>query len=260
MALYWSYLKILVKSQWQYRGSFLLLTLGQVLVPFFVFAGIVLLFERFGTLGGWSAAEVCLGYGVTHMAFALAQCFGRGFDTFSALIRTGEFDRVLVRPRGTVVQVLGSRIDLTRIGRLGQGVAVLVWALGTLALPFGPVELFVLVTMVFSGALLFVGLFQLGAVLCFKTVQGLEVVNIITDGGREATQYPLSIYPSSVALFLTFVIPFACFNYLPLLWLLGKPGGTLEVALVAPWAGLLFLLPCALAWRWGVRHYLSTGS
>jgi ABC-2 type transport system permease protein len=258
--LYWSYLKILVKSQLQYRLSFVLLTAGQLLVPFFVFAGIVLMFQRFGSLGGWTAAEVCVGYGVTHMAFALAQAFARGFDTFSGLIRSGEFDRVLVRPRGTVVQVLGSRLDLTRIGRLCQGVAVLVWALAQLPIAWESVKVFLLVSMVLSGTVLFCGLFQLGAVLCFKTVDGLEVVNIFTDGGREASQYPLSVYPRAVARVLTFVVPFGCFNYIPLVWLLGKPGASMVAALVSPWLGLLFLVPCALAWRWGVRHYLSTGS
>jgi len=260
MGLYWSYLKILVKSQWQYRLSFVLLTAGQILVPFFVFAGIVLMFQRFGSLGGWTAAEVCVGYGVTHMAFALAQCFGRGFDVFSQLIRQGEFDRILVRPRGTVVQVLGSRLDLTRIGRLGQGTAVLVWALAQLPLAWDPLRGFVLVSMVLSGAFVFGGLYQLGAALCFKTIQGLEVVNIFTDGGRETSQYPLSIYPGPLVQFLTFVVPFGAFNYWPLLWLLGKSGGNLVTAVAAPWLGLLFLVPCALLWRWGVRHYLSTGS
>lgn len=260
MSLYWSYLKILVKSQLQYRTSFLLLTLGQILVPFFVFAGIVLLFQRFGTLGGWTAAEVCAGYGVTHMAFALAQGFGRGFDTFSAQIRTGEFDRILVRPRGTVVQVLGSRLDLTRLGRMGQGAAVLTWSLSALSLPWDPLKVFVVVSMLVSGTGVFLGLFQLGAALCFKTIQGLEVMNVFTDGGREASQYPLSIYPEAVGRFLVFVLPFGCFNYLPLLWLLGKPGGDLVTAVTAPWLGMLFLVPCTLVWRWGVRHYLSTGS
>lgn len=37
------------------------------------------------------------------MAFALATCFARGFDTFSAQVVSGEFDHVLVRPRGTVI-------------------------------------------------------------------------------------------------------------------------------------------------------------
>lgn len=260
MTLYWSYLKILVKSQLQYRASFVLLTLGQALVPFFVFAGISLMFGRFGNLGGWSAAEVFVGYGVTHMAFALAQGLFRGFDVFSGLVRSGEFDRLLVRPRGTVLQVLGSRLDLTRIGRLVQGAAVLFWALAQLDRTWEPVRVFVLASSVVSGTLLFGGLFQLGAVLCFKTVQGLEVVNILTDGGRESTQYPLSIYPREVAWFLTFVVPFGCFNYLPLLWVLGKPGGEPLTAVLAPWMTLLFLVPCGLLWRRGVRSYCSAGS
>lgn len=260
MKLYWSYLKILVQSQLQYRSSFVILLLGQTILPLFVFAGITLMFQRFGSLGGWTAAEVCVGYGVTHMAYGLAQCFARGFDVFSQMIRQGEFDRVLVRPRGTVLQVLGSRLDLTRIGRLAQGAVVLAWALGSLNLTWDPLKAFVLASMVLSGALLFAGLYQLGAVLCFKTIQGLEVVNIFTDGGREASQYPLSIYPRSLGRLLTFVIPFGCFNFVPLLWLLGKPGASVLAAVAAPWLGMLFLVPCAWAWRWGVRHYLSAGS
>ena len=36
------------------------------------------------------------------MAFALAECFARGFDTFASMLGNGTFDRILVRPRGTV--------------------------------------------------------------------------------------------------------------------------------------------------------------
>jgi ABC-2 type transport system permease protein len=260
MKLYFSYLAVLVKSQLQYRSSFLLLFLGQLLIPLTVFAGILSLFQRFGAVGGWTAAEVCVCYGVTHMAFALAQCFARGLDIFSSLVRLGDFDRILVRPRGTLFQVLASRLDLTRFGRVIQGVAVLAWAAAGVSVAWDGVRIFVLASMVLSGTVIFSALYLLGAALSFRTVQGLEVVNIFTDGGKETAQYPLSIYPKALAGFFTFVIPFACFNTLPLLWVLGKSGGELGVALVAPWAGMLFWVPAALIWRWGVRHYLSTGS
>jgi len=118
----------------------------------------------------------------------------------------------------------------------------------------------VVVSAVVSGTGVFVGLYQAGAALCFKTLEGLEVVNIVTDGGREAAQYPVAVYPKGVAAFLTFVLPFGCFNTLPLLWVLDKPGGDLVTALVSPWLGLLFLVPCGLLWRWGVRRYSSAGS
>lgn len=84
-----------------------------------------------------------------------------------------------------------------------------------------PLRVITLSAMLVSGSLIFSGIYILGAALCFRTVQGLEVVNTLTDGGRETAQYPLSIYPRSFLRFFTFLVPFACFNYLPLLWKLG---------------------------------------
>src|SRR5688572_8187430 len=106
MGLYFKYLSILFKSQLQYRTSFWLLTFGQFFIPFSVFAGLYFMFERFGQLRGWSFFETALCFAIVHMAFSLSECFARGFDAFSSLVAGGDFDRVLVRPRSTVVQVL----------------------------------------------------------------------------------------------------------------------------------------------------------
>jgi ABC-2 type transport system permease protein len=108
--------------------------------------------------------------------------------------------------------------------------------------------------------LIFAGIFILFATLCFWTVQGLEVGNIFTDGGREMAQYPLNIYQRWVTVFFTFIIPFGCVNYLPLLYLLDKAHGEAWRYMAMPLAGALFLLPCLLVWQIGVRHYRSTGS
>lgn len=132
MRIYFKYLLILFKSQMQYRTSFWLLSLGQFFIPFSIFAGLYFLFERFGQIKGWQFFEVALCFGIIHMAFALSECFARGFDAFSSLVRNGGFDRLLVRPRSTFIQVLGSKFEFTRIGRLLQSAVVLVWALTNL--------------------------------------------------------------------------------------------------------------------------------
>ena len=260
MGLYASYLRIHLRGQLERRSAFAILVLGQAFVPLLVLAGAVLMFDRFGTLGGWTRPEALLCYGVAHMAFAAATCLARGFDTFSSIVANGEFDRILLRPRGTIVQVLGQRFDLSRSGRLLQGAAVLAWAVSELDLAWDFPRAFTLAAMIASGTAIFCGIYVLGAALCFKTVQGLEVVNILTDGGREASQYPLAIFPEGIVKFFTYVVPFACFNYIPLLWILGKPGGNMLVGMLAPWLGALFLLPCAAVWRRAVRSYVSTGS
>jgi len=260
MRLYFKYLHILFKSQMQYRTSFWLLSFGQFFIPFSVFAGLYFLFERFGQIKGWTFFEVALCFAVIHMAFAISECFARGFDSFSSLVRNGNFDRLLVRPRGTIIQVMGSQFEFTRLGRLIQSVIVLAWALSNLSIEWSFVKVCVLILMIVSGVFIFTGIFMLAATLCFWTIQGLEVVNIFTDGGREMAQYPLNIYHKWVTKFFTFVIPFGCVNYLPLLYVLGRSEGQSIINMLAPVVGIVFILPCLLVWQFGVKHYRSTGS
>jgi ABC-2 type transport system permease protein len=244
----------------QYRTSFWLLSLGQFFIPFTVFAGLYFLFERFGQIKGWQFFEVALCFAVIHLAFSLSECFARGFDNFSSLVVKGEFDRILVRPRSTFVQVLGSKFEFTRFGRLVQSSIVLIWALANLAIDWSPIRAFTLLFMVISGVLIFTGIYMLAATMCFWTVQGLEIANIFTDGGREMAQYPLNIYHKWVTKFFTYIIPFGSVNYLPLMFLLGKTKGNEILYMLIPVAGSLFILPCFLIWQFGVRHYRSTGS
>ncbi|MDP4090236.1 MAG: ABC-2 family transporter protein, partial [Bacillota bacterium] len=98
------------------------------------------------------------------------------------------------------------------------------------------------------------------ASLCFWTIEGLEVINIFTDGGREMSQYPLSIYKEWVRKFFTFIIPFGTVNYLPLMFILGKTRGIAVLYMLTPLLGLLFIIPCTAVWIIGVKHYKSTGS
>lgn len=58
--LYVRYLGISVRSQLQYCASFVMLTLGHLLVTATEFAGMVILFDRFGQLDDWRLKEVAL--------------------------------------------------------------------------------------------------------------------------------------------------------------------------------------------------------
>ncbi|NLG81608.1 MAG: hypothetical protein GX490_03660 [Bacilli bacterium] len=256
--LYWKYVKILFKSQLEYRTSFILLSIGQIFVPFSVFLGIYFLFQRFQEIKGWSLWEVALCYVIIHIAFSLTECFVRGFDNFSRLVVTGDFDRILVRPRSTIVQVLGSQFEFTRIGRLFQAVVIFIIALTKVQIDWNIIKILTFILMIISGIFIFAGIYMIGATLCFFTIEGLEVINILTDGGREISQYPINIYKDWVKKLFTFVIPYGVVNYLPLLYVLGKNNQVIYA--FTPLLGILFIIPCILIWNYGVKHYLSTGS
>lgn len=262
----WLYLKMAatsVRSQMQYRMSFLLMLVGNLFISGIEFLGLWALFVRFGSLRGWSLPEVALFYGMVHVAFALAETLGAGFDFFPALVRDGGFDRVLLRPRDSALLVAGNLLRIKNAGRLVQGLAVLAWAGWRLHVHWSPGRLLFMGLAILGGAAIFAGLFVLQATLSFWTIDGLEVVNTVTYGGVETAQYPLAIYRRWFRLFFTFVIPLACINYLPALVILGRPA-PLGMPRWAPWLspgfGVVFLWLCLCVWHFGVRHYRSTGS
>jgi ABC-2 type transport system permease protein len=262
--IYLSYLKMNLRSLAAYRLSTWLLGTGQFFTALFAFISVKLLFDRFGAIAGpegsWTFAEVCLCFAVTNIAFSLAECFARGFDSFSRMVVKGDFDRLLLRPRGTLLQVFGSALELSRIGKLAQGLLVLAVALSQRGFSWGPGKVVTLLLMIFGGAAVFSGVFILGAVVCFFTTEGLEVINIFTDGGRELASYPLPIYGKWVRRFFTFIIPFGCINYLPLMYISGRALRYPFLYMTMPLLGFLFLIPCCFIWQAGVRRYTSTGS
>ena len=263
--IYLKYLSMNLRAVLEYRLSAWLIAIGQTFTTIFTFLGLVFLFRRFGSLAGWSFAEAALCYGVTGMAFAIAECFARGFDIFSRMVSQGEFDRVLLRPRSTIIQVLGAKTEVTRIGRILVSLAILCMAVSRSGISWTIPKIFTLVMMILGGAAVFTGVFILGATVCFFTIEGIEVINIFTDGGRELASYPLPVYGKWITRFFTFIIPFGCMNYLPLLYITGRAESAAYPAwpvlyMLMPFLGFVFILPCILVWQFGIRHYSSAGS
>ncbi len=263
LRLYLQYARISIKGQMQYRGSFVMLVLGHVNATVLEFLGIWALFDRFSRLRGWTLAEVALLYGIVHVAFAIAEGVGRGFDVFAGMVKGGDFDRVLLRPRSTALQIAGSHVQLMRIGRLLQGLAVLLWAVFALEIAWTPARIALTLAAIGGGTCTFIGLFVLQATLAFWTIESLEIVNTVTYGGVETAQFPLSIYKRWFRRFFTFIVPLACINYFPTLSILdraGPMGFPQWVSYLSPALGAAFLLVCLQVWKFGVRHYRSTGS
>jgi ABC-2 type transport system permease protein len=128
LRLYGRYLGISIRGQMQYRASFLFQALGQLLVTGIEFAGVLALFDRFGKLDDWTLPEVALFYAVVNVCMAVADALSTGFDRFELYVKNGEFDRVLLRPRSTILQLAGAELALRRVGRLLQGLAIGIFA------------------------------------------------------------------------------------------------------------------------------------
>ncbi len=263
LRLYWRYAAVSIRSQLQYRASVVMQSIGAFTVTVVEFLGMWALFDRFGQVRGWTLPEVALFYGMISISWSLCDAFGRGFEVFGAMVKAGDFDRVLVRPRSTVLQLLGVELTLRRIGRFSQGVLVLGYAIVSLDVDWSVPRALLVLAAIIGSICVFLGLLVLQATTAFWTTETLEVWHAFTYGGVTMSQYPLSIYRSWFRDLFTYIIPLGCVNYLPGLAILGHPdplGTPVIVQWLAPLAGPVFLVLALQVWKLGVRHYRSTGS
>ena len=256
--LYRRYLSIHVRSVMQYKASFWMTTVGQFLTSLNMLLGVYFMFRRFSSVKGYTFSEVLLCSSIMLMEYSLGECIARGFDTFPAMVRKGGFDRVMTRPRSAVLQVLGSNIELTRVGRMAMAVVMFVYGISHSGVHWNVGRVVTVIFMLIGGTALFCGIFLIYAALCFYTLDGLEFMNILTDGAREYGKYPVNLYGKRMLQFCTFAVPYALVQYYPLTYLIGRSDNLFTMFL--PLLATVFLIPCYLLWRVGLRHYQSSGS
>ena len=260
MRLLGKMISISIRSQMQHRISFILEIIANFCSSLTDLVGIWVLIDRFHIIQGWPMKELAILYGIIHMGFAIGECSARGFDTFGHMIKSGDFDRVLLRPLGTIFQIATRQVQAFKFGRFLQGFLVLLWGAHELRYTLFSLQSGVIFAGVLGTACLFYGLFVIQATLSFWTVETIQLMHITTYGGREVGQFPMSIFPTAFQLFFTMVIPLACVAYYPTAALHGHVSIPLWMALLSPLCGGAFLFLSCRLWQLGVRHYHSTGN
>lgn len=258
MKLYFKYFVMQLKSMLEYKKTFILSAVSQIMTSVFSFVSIIFLFDKFGSIEGYTFDNILICFSVSFLGYSIAECFFRAFDHFDRMIANGEFDRILVRPKGLFLQILGNEIEFSKFGRAVAAFIIFIYTLSINPELLKIDKIITLILMILGTIVIYGSLFILKAGITFFTTQGLEIMNIFTDGGRELTQYPLDIYQKWVKNFFTFILPMGFVNYYPLLYVIGKTDNILY--LLSPILSIIIILPCYWVWRIGLKKYKSTGS
>ena len=263
LRLYAHSMRMQMKSQLQYPASFLLQTLAQLVMEGGEMLALILLIDRFDRMNQWGPGDLYFFFGVMSVSFYLTEIFGRGITgNFPYLVRTGQLDTILLRPRGVLTQVLCSAADPRRITCVAVGVVSLVLGSRLAEIDWTPLKALLLAESVFFSFWLILGLFMIEAILCIHSVKSVELANTLTYGGRSACEYPSDIYPRALRILFTVIAPFALVMHVPASVILGKPlyGWPEWVAFVTPLSGLLLFGIMYALFRKAMRFYRSTGS
>ena len=237
MRLYFKYVAMQLKADLEYKKAFALSLFFKMLSAISALVSIVFLFDKFGSIADYKFEDVLICFVMSFLGFSLAECFFRSFDHFDRILSNGEFNRI-----GRAVVAIVTFIILLAINpELLQ-----------------PTKLITLILMIVGNIVVYAALFILKAGITFFTTQSLEIMNIFTDGARDLTQYPLSIYQKWVQNLFTYIIPIALVNYYPLLYVIGKTSNKLYMLL--PVVAMIFVIPCYAVWCVGLKKYKSTGS
>ena len=252
-----------IRAQLQYRLSFALSTLGTTLITFVDFAAILVIFGRVDALGDWSVGEVAFLYAISSITFGLADLVVGHLDLLPRMIRQGDLDVLLVRPLGSLFQVLASDFALRRLGKVFQGLAVLVYGLLAVDVDWTVGRVAMLPLMIVTGIVIFCGVWVAFASVAFWLVDSSEVANAFTYGGNYMVQYPVTIFGSWLRRFVIFVVPLAFVAYFPSVYVLGKDerlGLPQALQFASPVAAVASVAGAWIVWRAAVRRYRSTGS
>lgn len=258
MKLLKNYLSLHLKISLEYRSSFILTVISQALVMVVELFTVMTLFNKFKLLDIYDTYELLLGFSTLWLGYSLVEMFGRGFDHFSKIIINGNFDILLIRPRPLFIQILGQDICYEKVGRVLLSLIIFIYSASKVIKELTILKVLLLFIMVIGTILTILSVIIIGASFCFLTIQGLEVINIITCGTKQVGEYPMGIYKKGVRLFFSIVIPVATANFYPLNYLTGRSNELFY--LILPMYSIIIFIISNMIFYLGTKKYTSSGS
>jgi ABC-2 type transport system permease protein len=258
-SLYWLFFKNRIKILMEYRVNFLIGATSTIFVQAAGLLAVWVVMNQIPDLDGWSLPEILLIYGLLTLAKSINHMFADNLWTLGRdYIRTGTFDRFLVRPVSPLFHLLADRFCHDGIGNFLVGLFLVLYAAPRLGIAWTLPSVTYLTVMVISGGFIFIALNLITSVSGFWLMDSVPVTRVVFEM-HEFAKYPLTIYPRAIGVLLTLLIPYGFASFYPASYLLGREVAP-ALAWGAPLVALILMMIGIGVWRFGLRHYGSTGT
>ncbi len=264
LTMFFYYTKMTVKAWFQYKVDAILRSLAVFLREATGIIVIYLTLQTFGEINGWKVSEMFFLYSLLFITYGILIVFFTGLRDLGYIIQNGQFDRIMLRPRGLLFQIISFNSDwFAAIGHGGLGIFLFVisankvgisWSLSTVVFYF--------FTMI-GGVLIQGAVFLLFASLNFLLIKTDNLKELLYWNMRKFAGYPISIFHKAIQFILIYVMPFAFVNYFPSQFLLRKEDMAAYPSIylyLTPVIGISLYSLSYFFWRYSVKFYRSTGN
>ena len=226
----------------------------------FAFAWVLL--SRFESLAGWTLGQVAFLYGLRLIVHAVAGVLTGPFFGLDWQVRSGEFDRYMIRPLPPLLQFMTQRVEISIFGDVLGGVGIFLLANQLVGIAWTPIALVYLLLAIAGGALAEGAVRVLIGAFSFRFLASQSFLYLADSVFSTFANYPLTIFGTLLKLLFTFVLPLAFVAYVPATVLLDRTA-ELQVnpllAYIAPTVGVIWIAAAVRVFNREIRNYQSAG-
>lgn len=253
LRLAFTYLRIGISNEMQYRVNFFIQLLQSFISLGTGLIGLALVYNYTNELGGWTRPELLAVMGVyITMGGIINAAIQPNMGRLMEEIQEGMLDYTLTKPADGQVLVSIREFRLWQLVDVVVGLLVLGVAIVQIHERIGFIEALEFVMALIMGSVMIYCFWLMLTSTAFWIVRVNEMINLF-QGVYAAGRWPVGIYPDWLRLGLTFLIPVAFAVTVPAEALTGR----LQPLTLLEAAGLTaFLVILArIVWRLGVRNY-----
>ena len=149
------YTKYVMKSWFQYKVDAVLRSLAVFLREATGIFVIYFTLLEFDSLNGWNIYEMLFLFSLLFVTYGILILFFTGLRDFGHTVRTGGFDRFILRPRGLLFQLIFCNADwFAAIGHGGLGIVLFIISAGKVGVQWDVVTILYYIFAIIGGVLI----------------------------------------------------------------------------------------------------------
>lgn len=251
--LAWTYLRIGVLNELQYRVNFFIQLLQSAIGVATGLIGLALVFGQVSNLAGWTRPELLAVMGVhLLMGGVIRSAIQPNMERLMNDVLNGTLDFALTKPADAQTLVSVREFRFWQLVDVAVGLVILGIAVSQLHEQMGFIQITAFLAALLMGAVMLYCVWLMVTSIAFWVIRVNEIVNLF-EGLYAAGRWPVTIYPDWLRTGMTFLVPVAFAVTIPAEAMTNRL--TPETMLSAFGLTVLFMLMARGVWLLGLRSY-----